>query len=256
MALTDLFPLKVLTKPDEAFRGLAGDGAGWARPLALYALAMAAAALLFTLLPPEYLADSFEGFRFSRDRGFAFYFAAAFGGGLGFTFFVSALVSALARFLGKGRLSLRLVGAAALTGGLGLLAAALHGAAGGARSFGAAASLAAAAGAGWAGFSDRKRFAALTRCLFAASALALAGDLCGGAAALAGSVRAYTASEYFFSVLALYWGTKAVSAVYGAPKARAAAAVALGALGGAAFLFLLRGAGLLPDGLFEALLLV
>lgn len=256
MATTDLFPLKILLKPDEAFRGLAAERAGWAGPLGVYALAMAASALLFTLLPPQYLAESFEGFAFSRDRGFLFYFAASFGGGLAFTFFLAALVSALARFLGGGRLSLRLVGAAALTGGFGLLAAALHGAPGGARSLGTAAVLAAAAGAGWAGYSDKLRFAALARCLFAISALALAGDLCGGAAALAGSVPAYTGAEYLFSVLALYWGAKAVSAVYGATKARAAAAVVLGALGGAAFLFLVRGAGLLPDGVFEALLLV
>lgn len=256
MPITDPFPVKVLLQPEAAFSDLAAGRRGWGWPLGVYALSICLAALLFTLLPPQYLADSLEGFSLSRDRGFFYYFPAALAGGLALTLFLSALVSALARFLGGGRLSVRLAGAAALIGAFGLLAAALHGAEGGRRAAGLAAAAAAALFAGWAGYSDRKNFPALLKCLLSVSGLALAGDLCGAAAALAGSVRAYTAAEYLFAVLSLYWSAKAVAAVYGAAKARAAAAVVLGAFGAMAFLFLALNTGLLPEGLFEALLLV
>lgn len=256
MSMTYPFPVKALFEPEAAFRELAEGRRGWGWPLGLYALSVCLAALLFTLLPPQYLADTLEGFSLSRDRGFFYYFPAALAGGLALTFFLGALVSALSRFLSGGRLSLRLAGAAALIGAFGLLAAAMHGASGGRRAAGIAALAAAALAAGWSGYSDRKAFPALVKCLLSVSVLALAGDLCGAAAALAGSLRAYTAAEYVFAVLSLYWSAKAVSAVYGAAKARAAAAVVLGAFGAMAFLFLALNTRLLPAGFFEALLLV
>lgn len=253
--LRDLFPVKVILRPGEAFAEIASGRTGWAWPLAVSALATAASTLLFTLLPPEFIAEAFEGLTPAPGRGFAFYFAVSLGGGLAFSVFISALISALTRFLGGGRLSLRMLAAGLATCAFGLTALAMHGAAGGRRGAGLAAAAAAAALAARAAFADKEKFAALLKSLLSVSALALAGALPAGAAALAGSVKGYTLAEYVFSLLSLYWLARAVTAVYGAARARAAAAVVLGLLGGLAFLYLVFNLGLIPVEIFQALML-
>lgn len=250
------FPLKVLFEPEEAFAGIAAGRTGWAWPSALYALAAVASVLLFKLAPPEFLAESFEGLTLTRARGFFFYFVFSLAGGLLFTAFICALISALSRFLGAGRLSARIIAAGLAIGVFGITAAAMHGAAGGARAAGISAGAAVVLFASWAAFRDNKLFPRMLKGMLAVSALSLAGSLPAGAAVLAGSIKVYTGVEYLFSILSLYWLAKAVAAVYGAPKARAAAATVLALLGGLAFLFLVFNLGLLPPDIFEALLLV
>jgi hypothetical protein len=255
MSLTDSFPVKVMLAPEAAFRAIADKRTGWAWPLALYALAAGASALLFKLVPPEFLAESFEGLTLTRARGFFFYYSFSLAGGLLFTAFICALISALSRFLGAGRLSARIISAALAVGMFGIAAAAMHGAAGGARAAGVAAVAAAVLFALWAAYSNRLIFPLLLKGMLAVSALELAGSLPAGAAALAGSVKIYTGVEYLFSILSLYWLAKAVSVFYGADRARAAAATVLALFGGLAFLFLVFNLGLLPPDIFEALLL-
>lgn len=253
--LRDLFPVQVILQPGKTFAAIASGRTGWAWPLAVSALATAASTLLFTLLPPAFIAEAFEGLTPAPGRGFAFHFAVALGGGLAFSAFISALISALARFLGEGRLSLRMIAAGLATCAFGLTALAMHGAAGDKRGAGLLAAAAVVALAAWAALSDRTRFLALLKSMLAVSALALAGALPAGAAALAGSVRGYTLAEYAFSLLSLYWLARAVTAVYGAARARAAAAVVLGILGGLAFLYLAFNLGLIPVEIFQALML-
>lgn len=253
--LNDLFPLKVLFEPDRAFANVAAGRTGWGWPGALYALAAGASVLLFKLAPPEFLTESFEGLTLTRARGFFFYYAFSLAGGLLFTAFICALISALARFLEAGRLSARIIAAGLAVAVFGITAAAMHGAAGGARAAGVAAGAAAALFAAWAAFSDKKLFPRMLKGMLAVSALSLAGSLPAAAAVLAGSVKVYTGVEYLFSILSLYWMAKAVAAVYGASKARAAAATVLALFGGLAFLFLVFNLGLLPPDIFEALLL-
>ncbi|HCC48064.1 MAG TPA: hypothetical protein DEQ38_08135 [Elusimicrobia bacterium] len=250
------FPLKVLFEPGEAFAEIAAGRTGWAWPSALYALSAGASVLLFKLAPPEFVAESFEGLTLTRARGFFFYFAFSLAGGLLFTAFICSLISALSRFLEGGRLSARIIAAGLAVGVFGITAAAMHGAAGGARAAGIAAGAAAVLFSGWAAFSGRQLFPRMLKGMLAVSALSLAASLPAGAAVLAGSVKVYTGVEYLFSILSLYWLAKAVSAVYGASKARAAAATVLALFGGLAFLFLVFNLGLLPPDIFEALLLV
>lgn len=103
---------------------------------------------------------------------------------------------------------------------------------------------------------DRARYSAVLKAALALSAIGIAADLAGGAAALAGSVKAYTVSEYFFSLLSLLWLAKAAGTVYDTASPRAVAAALTAMLGSAAFLFLLFNLRLLPPELFQVLLLI
>jgi len=253
--LKDFFPLKVIFKPDETFAGIAAGKTGWGWPLGLYALSIAGSAFMLSVLPPVFIKESFEGASLPQGRGFWFYFLVAMPGGLLFSLFTCALLSIFTPLLGAGRLSLRLPLAALGTGAYGLLAAAMHDA-GRLRPAGIAAALAAAGFAYWTALRDKKRFSAALKAMMALSAVSLLSDLAGGAAALAGSVKGYAASEYFFSLVSLIWLAKAAAAVYDTARPKAAAAAVLAMLGSAAFLFLLFNLRLLPADIFSVLLLV
>jgi len=253
--LKDFFPLKVILEPDETFSGIAAGKTGWGWPLGLYALSAAGSAFLFSVLPPQFIAESFEGAALPQGRGFWFFLLIAMPGGLLFSIFTCALLSALAVFLRAGRLSLRLPLAALGAGTCGILAAAMHGSPG-LRPTGLTAALAAAAFAAWAGLRDKKRYSSALKSMLALSAISLLADGAGGAAALAGSVKGYAASQYLFSLLSLIWLAKAAAAVYGAASPRAFTAAVLAILGATAFLFLLFNLGLLPPDAFKVLLLV
>ncbi len=253
--LKNFFPIRIILKPSETFTGIAAGKTGWGWPLGLYAFSIIGSAFLLSVLPPQFITESLEGATLPQGRGFWFYLGISLPGGLLFSLFICALLSALTTFLRTGRLSLRLSLAALGTGVYGILAVATHGSAG-LRPAGIVAALAAAGFAFWAAFRDRKRYSAVLKAMLALSAISITGDLAGGTAALAGSVRGYTVSEYFFSLLSLIWLAKAAGTVYAAARPRAAAAAALAILGSAAFLFLLFNLRLLPPELFQVLLLV
>jgi hypothetical protein len=255
MNVKETFFAKVLLRPAEAFAAIAAGRIGWPLPLGLYVLSTAASLLLFLALPAAFIAEAFEGLTFTPGRGFPFYFAVAMTGGLLFLLFISAAISALARFLGEGRLSLRLIAAGLAALAFAVTAGAMHGASGLTRAFGTAAALLAVLAAAWAARSDGDRFPAVFKSMLAISALALACTVAAAPAALAGSAKAYTAIELFFSVLSLYWLAKAVNAIYGAAKARAAAAVVLGLCCGLALLYLVFNLGLITEEVFHALML-
>ena len=255
-SMKDHFTLKLLTSPAEAFSGLASGRTGWGWPLLLFAAATASAALLCALLPPQFTAEALEGLKMDRDLGFAFYFSVSLAGGLAFSACTAGLLSAAARFLSGGRLSLRLPAALLACASLGITSAFMHGAAGTARAAGLAAAAAALGLSAWAAFSDRRRFAALLKSLLAVSVFTLAASLAGGAAALAGSVTAYTAIEYLSALLSLVWLGKAAAAIYAAGTARSFASAVLGLLGGMAVLFLLYNLGFIPEDAFQALMLI
>lgn len=249
------FPLRVLTGPSAVFAEIAAGTTGWAWPLALYAASAALSALLSTLLPPEFVQSAFEGLSVPQGRGYLFNLAVALPGGFVFTLFTCSLTAAFSALLSGGRLAPRLALPAAGVGAYGLIAAAAFRA----RAFSpapAAAALCAAAFAVWAALRDRRRYSALLKAALAISAVTLAADLAAGAAALAGSTAAYTACEYFFSLFSLVWLVKALAAVYGLPGARGAAAAVLAMLGSAAFAFSLYSMGLLPQELFQAVMLM
>ena len=73
------FPLLVLTRPSDAFGGIAAGREGWGWPLALYAAGAAVAAGLASWLPPEYMQAAFEGLTPPR-HGFAFNLAMSLAG--------------------------------------------------------------------------------------------------------------------------------------------------------------------------------
>ncbi|OGR66924.1 MAG: hypothetical protein A2X30_11570 [Elusimicrobia bacterium GWB2_63_16] len=251
--MKDFFPLKVIFEPARTFAGMAT--AGWAWPISLYALSMAAAAALLAALPPHFIAGALEGAALPPGRGFFFYLTVSLAGGGILTLFSCALLAAAARFLSSGRLALRLPLAAAAAGSFGILSAAVQGSAA-MRPAGLAGAVAAAAFAAWAAWRDRAIFPALLKALLALSALSLAGDLAGALAALAASERAYAGAQYFFAIVSLLWLAKAVAAVYSTGGARAMTAAVLALLGGMAALFLAFNLGLLPQDVFQVLLLL
>lgn len=248
------FPVKVLLRPSEAFARIASGGTGWGWPLGLYAAAIVSSSFLLSVLPPQFITDSFEGAALPQLRGFWFYFGVSLPGGFLFTLFTGGLLSAFTGFLREGRLSLRIPLAVLGIGAFGLLAAAVHGSAP-LRPAGLAAALAGTGFAVRAALRGKDRYPAALKAMFALSAVSLAGDLAGGAAALAGSVKIYAASEYFFSFLSLIWLSKAVGAVYEADNPRAANATVLAILAATAFLFLLNNLRVLPPEIFQVLLL-
>lgn len=252
--MKNIFPVRILLKPSEVFAQIASGRTGWGWPLGLYAASASCSAFLLSVLPPQFIADSFEGVALPLGRGFWFYISVSLPGGFLFTLFLAALLSAFTVFLREGRLSLRLALAALATGACGLLAAAAHGSAA-LRPAGLTAALAAGTFALWASLRDRKRYSSILKAMLSISALSLAADLAGGAAALAGSVGVYTATAYFFSFLSLIWLSKAAAAVYDSAIPRAANATVLAALGSMAFLFLLHNLRLLPPEVFQVLLL-
>jgi drug/metabolite transporter superfamily protein YnfA len=252
--LKDFFPVKVILQPAETFSGIAAGKTGWGRPLGLYAFSIAASAFLLSVLPPQFIAESFEGAALPQGRGFWFYLGISLPGGLLFSVFTCALLSAAAVFLRTGRLSLRLPLAALGVGVYGILAAALHNSAG-LRPAGIAAALAAVGFAFRAALRNKKTYSAALKAVLALAAITILADLAGGAAALAGSVKVYAASAYFFSLASLIWLAKAAAAIYDTSRPRAMAAAVLAVLGSAAFLFLLFNLRLLPPGVFQVLML-
>lgn len=249
------YPVKVILKPSGAFADIAAGKTGWGWPLALYALSITGSAFMLAALPPQFIAETFDGATPPQGRGFAFFLLVAMPGGLLFSLLICALLSALTGFMRIGRLSLRLPFAALAVLAYAVLSAAVRDLPG-LRAAGVAAALGAAGLASWAALRDRERCAAMLKALFALSAITLLSDLAGGAAALAGSVKVYTASEYFFSLLSLVWLVKASTAVYGASRPRAVSAALLAIFGSVAFLLLLSNLPLLPPDVSTVLLLI
>ncbi|MDP2865375.1 MAG: hypothetical protein Q8O90_03945 [Elusimicrobiota bacterium] len=253
--LKDFFPVKVISRPSETFAGIAAGKTGWGWPLALYALSITGSAFMLSALPPQFIAETFDGAAPPQGRGFGFFLLVAMPGGLLFSLLTCALLSALTGLLRIGRLSLRLPFAALAVLAYAILSAATHDLPG-LRTAGIAAALGAAGLASWAALRDKKRCAAMLKALLALSAISLLSELAGGIAALSGSVKGYTASEYFFSLLSLVWLAKAAGAVYGTSRPRAVSAAVLAILGSVAFLLLLSNLRLLPPDIFAVLLLV
>lgn len=253
--LKNIFPVNIILRPSETFAGIAAGKTGWGWPLALYALSIASSAFMLSALPPQFIAETFDGATPPQGRGFGFFLLVALPGGLLFSVFTSALLSALAAFLRSARLSLRLPLAALAVLAYAVLSAALHDLPG-LRAAGVAAALVAAGFASWAANRDGKRCSAMLKVLFALCAISLLSDLAGGFAALAGSVKAYTASEYFFSLLSLLWLAKAAASVYDINRPRAVSAVVLAIFGSVAFLLLLSNLRFLPPDISAALLLM
>ncbi len=252
--LKDFFPAKVLLRPTETFSAIAAGRTGWGWPLSLYAVSVAASAFLLSVLPPQFITESFEGAALPQGHGFWFYFAVSLPGGFLSALFTCAVLSAFTVFLRQGRLSLRLPLAALAIGAGGLLAAALRGS-DALRPAGYAAALAATGFALWSALRDRRRYSAILKAMLSLSAVNIVSGLAGGAAALAGSVSGYTASEYFFSFLSLVWLSWAAAQIFDTARPRAANAAVLAILAGAAFIFLLFNLHLLPQELFQVLLL-
>jgi hypothetical protein len=250
----DHFPVKIILRPSAAFSAIASGRTGWGWPLGLYALSVAGSAFLLSILPPQFIAESFEGAALPQGRGFWFYLVVSLPGGLLFSLFTCALLSAAAFFLRTGRLALRLPLAALGIGVYGILAAGLHDSAG-LRPAGMAAALAAVGFAFRVALRDKKTFSAALKAVLALAAISIAADLAGGAAALAGSVKVYSVSAYFFSLISLIWLAKAAAVIFDASRPRAMAATVLAVLGSAAFLFLLFNLRLLPPEIFQVLML-
>lgn len=253
--LKDFFPVRVILRPAEVFARIADGRTGWGWPLALYALSITSSTFLLSVLPPQFIAEAFDGAAPPQGRGFGFFLLVAMPGGLLFSLLTCALLSALTGFLRIGRLSLRLPFAALAALAYAILSAAVHNLPG-LRPVGIAAALGAAGLASWAVLRDKKRCAAMLKALFALSAINLLSDLTGGIAALSGSVKGYTASEYFFSLLSLIWLAKAAAAVYDTSRPRAVSAAVLAILSSVAFLLLLSSLRLLSPDIFKVLLLV
>lgn len=251
--MKDFFPYKVIFEPARTFAGMAAAGWGW--PLALYALSMTAAAALLAWLPPQFIAGALEGAVLPPGRGFFFYLAVSLTGGGILTLFSCALLAAAGSFLSSGRLALRLPLATAATGFFGIFSAAAQGSAS-LRPVGLGVAAAAALFAAWAAWRDRALFPALLKALLSLSVLSLAGDLAGGLSALYGSQRVYAGVQYFFALVSLLWLAKAAAAVYSVSGARAMSAAVLALLGAMAALFLAFNLGLLPQDVFQVLLLL
>ncbi|OIN99909.1 MAG: hypothetical protein AUJ51_11460 [Elusimicrobia bacterium CG1_02_56_21] len=249
------FPARLILSPSKTFGEIAAGKTSWAWPLGLYTLSIAFSAFLISYLPAQFLKEAFEGASLPAGRGFLFYLLVSLPGGLLFSFFICAFLSSLAVFLRAGRLSLRLPLAALPAGVCGVLAAAMY-ASGGFKPAGIAAAAAAAGFAAWPALRDKRRFAAILKAMLSLGAISIISDLAGSAAALAGSVKAYAALEYFFALVSLVWLGKATAAVYDTTMPRAATSAVLAILGSAAFLFLLFNLRLLPEEIFNILVLV
>lgn len=253
--LKNIFPVNVILKPSETFAGIAAGKTDWGWPLALYALSITGSAFMLSTLPPQFIAETFDGATPPQGRGFGFFLLVAIPGGLLFSILISALLSALTGFLRAGRLSLRLPFAALAALAYVIFSAAVHDLPG-LRVSGIAAALGAAGLASWAAMRDKKRCAAMLKALLALSVISLLSELPGALAALAGSVKGYTASEYFFSLLSLVWLAKAAAAVYDISRPRAVSASILAIFGSVAFLLLLSNLRLLSPDISAVLLLI
>ena len=254
--LKNFFPARILFRPSETFGAIAAGEIGWAWPLAVYCASAAASALLLCALPPEFLAEVTAGVKLTPGRGFWFYFTTGLPGGLGFTLFFCALLAAFLPFINTGRLPARLaclvLGAAAY-GFFFLLPFK------GAPAYEAATRLLPLLAAGFAvraAVAAGRNYARLVKAVLALSVITLAADAAGAAAALAGSVPAYNAGQYFFAALALAYMAKSAPAFFETSGARAAAALVAAMLASAAFLFSLSSAGFLSPEIFQALLLI
>lgn len=251
----DLFPLKMLLRPGEAFSAAAAGRTGWAWPLALYAAAILSSSLQLTLVPASFLAEAAPDFPAAPVMTFRGYLAAGLPGCLLFALFFSALLCAFTKLLGAGRLMFRLPVPAA-----GVAAYALfflfrfH-----ARLGPAAGWLAAAAALGfalWSAYAGRREYPALLKAMLAVSLFTVLSNLAAGGAAAAGSPKAYLLAEYTFAFVSLAWLTKAAAAITGVTTARAFAAAVPALLGTAAFFFSLSALGLLGADTLQVLLLM
>ena len=114
--LKNIFPVRILLKPSEVFAQIAAGRTGWGWPLGLYAASVSCSAFLLSVLPPQFIADSFGGVALPQGGGFWFYVGGSLPGGFLFPLLAGALLSAFTVFLREGRLSLRLALAALATG--------------------------------------------------------------------------------------------------------------------------------------------
>ncbi len=249
----EFFPVKLILNPAGTFAAMAEGKTGWLWPLGIYTLSAAVSSALLGYIPPEFTQAAFQGASLPAGRGMLFCFAVAFPGGLAFTAFACALMTAFAPFLKGGRLILRLPAAAACVGAIAMAAALRRGD----PAFALPAALAAAAAAWfsvWAAMRRAGIFSALLKAALAVSLIALAGEVAGGAAALAGWKGAYEFAEYFFSFMSLVWIVKACSACTGATVPKSFVAAVLAVLGAAGLCFLLFSLGLITEDVFQTLL--
>ena len=104
--LKNIFPVRILLKPSEVFAQIAAGRTGWGWPLGLYAASVSCSAFLLSVLPPQFIADSFGGVALPQGGGFWFYVGGSLPGGFLFPLLAGALLSAFTVFLREGRLSL------------------------------------------------------------------------------------------------------------------------------------------------------
>lgn len=254
--IKDLFPVRVLFRPNETFAAIAAGKIGWLRPLALYCASAAASAFMLCSLPPEFLAEATSGVKLAAGRGFLWHLSVGLPGGLGFTLFFCALLAAFLSYIKAGSLPARLACLVLGTAAYGFFfLLPLKGSAAYILATRLLAALAAAF-AVWTAVRHRQCYARLAKAVLGLSVITLASDAAGAAAALAGSVSAFNACQFFFAALALAYTVKAAASFFGTSTARAAAAVVTAMLAAAAFLFSLSSLGLLSPEIFQALLLI
>jgi len=251
--LKDSFPYRLLAKPDEVFAAFADGRAGWGWPLALYAASTALSAAMLELLPPAFLAEVTGGAALSGGHGFSWYFAVGLPAGLLFDLFACACLCAFAPFLKAGKLGYRLaaiaLAVAAYVFFFLLPSPALQ-------PLKWAAALLAASGAARAGLARRADLGALFKVVLSLALLTIGAELCGAAAAFAGSTDAYIAAQLAFAVAAVYYLGRAGAGYFDTTTAKAAAAALAALAATLAFFSSLGAIGLITKELAEALLLI
>jgi len=250
----NIFPVKIIFRPAEAFAEIAEGRAGWAWPLGLYAAATLATAALLAAAPADFLAATAGGLP-PPAGGFPVYFFTGLPGGLAFAFFSCALLAGFAVILRSGRLMLRVPLPAAAAAVYAFFFIARYNAhAGGPADLAVAA--AALGLAAWAALRDLQAYLRLVKAFLSLSVFSAAAALAGAAALLASAPGAYKAAEYFISFISLVWLIRAASAITGLSTPRALAAAVPALLGTAAFAFSLLALGLVGPEFFQLLLLM
>ena len=252
--LKNIFPVKLIFRPAEAFTELTEGRTGWAWPLALYTAATLATAALLAAAPAEFLEAGSGGLP-PPAGGFAVYLITGLPGGLAFAFFSCALLTGFASVLRTGRLMLRVPLPTAITAIYAFFFIARYNARSGGP-LGWAVAAAALGLAAWAALRDPRAYLQLVKAFLSLSVFSAAAGLAGAAALLAGAPEVYKAAEYTFSLISIIWLIRAAAAVTGLSAARACAAAVPALLGAAAFSFSLLVLGLVGPGVFQLLLLM
>lgn len=252
--MKDLFPLKLLFSPSEAFAGFASGRTGWGWPLLLCALSALASSALLAWAPRDFLAGTAAGLP-PPDGSFLYYSAVSLAGEAALTLFSGALLAGFAGLLAGGRLMLRVPLPPLLVAGYAFffLAARSEPALKGA---GWPVFLAALAAAAWAARRAGARYAALLKLFLSVSVFSLLAAALGAVTAPFGLSSLQKAGEYTLAFLSLFWLGKGLCAVTGLSAARAAAALVPALLGALAFAFSLMALGLISPAAFQLLMML